>query len=243
MKAFLLAAGEGTRLRPLTFQTPKCLIPISGVPLLEIWFRLLERHGVTDVLINTHLLADRMEAFVRGLRTSIRTRLEHEPELLGSAGTVRRHRGFVQGESAFWIVYADSLTDLDLSSLLRFHRERKSLLTLGLFHTDVPRDSGIATLAPDGRITGFVEKPADPPGDLSNTGIMVASPDLVEEIPDRVPCDFSFHVLPRLVGRMHGLVMHDFFIDIGTWANYEKAQREWNDLKKKTGRGGHGKNA
>jgi mannose-1-phosphate guanylyltransferase len=227
MKAFLLAAGEGTRLRPLTSEIPKCLLPVGGMPLLGLWYRLLEKHGVTEALVNTHHLAGKVESFVRTFKTPIRTRLDHEPVLLGSAGTVRRNRSFVENEPAFWIVYADGLTDMDLGALLAFHRRKRSMLTLGLFHTPVPKESGIAALDPDGRIVDFVEKPSDPKGDLSNTGVMAASPELLDEIPDRVPCDLSHDVLPGLAGRMHGLVTDRFFIDIGTPESYRRAQEEW----------------
>jgi mannose-1-phosphate guanylyltransferase len=227
MKAFLLAAGEGTRLRPLTLDMPKCLVPIGGVPLLEIWYRHLERHGVREVLINTHHRPEQVEAFVRRLETPVRTTLTYEESLLGSAGTVLKNRDFAAGEEAFWIVYADSLTTLDLGEIMRFHRQKESILTLGLFHTDIPKESGIVTLDSEGRVSAFVEKSPDPPGDLSNTGVMAASPALFDEIPERPVCDLSYHVLPRLVGRMHGLVRSEFFIDIGTMDNYRKAQEAW----------------
>lgn len=102
MKAILLAAGVGSRLRPLTDHTPKCLVPVGGRPLLAIWFDALVRHGVTEVLLNTHHLADRVGEFVathtpRGLRVT----LFHEPVLLGSAGTVKANRDFVAGEASF----------------------------------------------------------------------------------------------------------------------------------------------
>ena len=218
-------------MRPLTYETPKCLLPIGGVPLLEIWYRLLERHGVGEILINTHQLSGKIEDFIRRLATPIKTRLTFEPELLGSAGTILRNRDFIQNESSFWIIYADSLTVMDLSALLRFHLEKKSILTLGLFHTDVPRESGIATLDSAGRIVDFIEKPSDPPGDLSNTGIMAASPELIDEIPGRYPCDLSYQVLTKLKGRMYGKVMPGFFIDIGTLANYKRAQKAWDTIK------------
>lgn len=214
-------------MRPLTFKTPKCLIPIAGVPLLEIWYRLLEKQGVTEALINTHHLADQVREFIRSLQTSIHTELTYEPELLGSAGTIRRNRDFVRGEKDFWIIYADSVTTMPLENLLRFHREKESILTMGLFHTDVPKESGIVTLDESGRIVGFVEKSLDPPGDLSNTGIFAASPSFLNEIPDQYPSDLSYHVLPKLVNRMYGKVLDGFFIDIGTMINYRIAGKEW----------------
>jgi mannose-1-phosphate guanylyltransferase len=235
MKAFLLAAGEGTRLRPLTFDTPKCLVPIGGVPLLEIWYRHLKRQGVGEVLINTHHFSHKVEEFVRRLKTPIQTRLTYEPKLLGSAGTILYNKDFVEDEPAFWIIYTDSVTTMNLEELLRFHQEKKSTLTMGLFHTDIPKESGIATLDEDGRITDFVEKPQDPPGDLSNTGIMVASQDLFKEIPDRFPCDLSYQVIPRLIGRMYGMVTDQFFIDIGNLTNYQTAQKKWESIKSMLG--------
>lgn len=235
MKAFLLAAGEGTRLRPLTFHTPKCLIPIGGIPLIEIWYRQLERIGVREVLINTHHLAEKVKTFIQGLTTSIRTHITFEPELLGSAGTIAKNREFVAKEPYFWIIYLDSLTTMDFMELFQFHQKKNAILTLGLFHTDVPHDSGIVTLDEQGRIMDFVEKPKDPPTDLSNTGIMIASPQLLNEIPDKIPCDLSYDVLPRLVGRMYGKVIEAFFIDIGTVERYQKVIQKWDTIKKELG--------
>lgn len=235
MKAFLLAAGEGTRLRPFTFYTPKCLIPIGGIPLLEIWYRQLERIGVREVLINTHHLPEKVTEFIESLKTPIQTHITFEPELLGSAGTIAQNRTFVEKEPYFWIIYVDSLTTMDLMDLLQFHQKKNSILTLGLFHTDVPHDSGIVTLAGDGRIIDFIEKPKNPPTDLSNTGIMIASPSLLDEIPRKIPCDLSYDVLPKLVGRIYGKVTEAFFIDIGTIERYQEALKKWDTIKKGLG--------
>lgn len=235
MKAFLLAAGEGTRLRPLTFETPKCLIPIGGIPLLNIWYRYLEKNGITEVLINTHHLAHKVLEFVGHLETPIKTQITFEPELLGSAGTILKNSDFVRDENLFWIIYADSLTAMDMGKLLHLHQEKQSVLTLGLYHTDVPRECGIVILDKAGRIVSFIEKPSDPQGDLSNTGVMVASPDLLSEIPEKVPCDLSYQVLPRLLHRMYGLVTDSFFIDIGDPERYQTAQRNWNSMRTQFG--------
>ncbi len=222
-------------MRPLTFETPKCLLPIGGVPLLEIWYRQLERRGVTDALINTHHLADKVQKFIRGLDTGIRTIITHEDRLLGSAGTLLKNRRFVDGEEAFMIVYADGLTSLELEPLVKVQRDKNPVLTMALFHTDIPKESGIVTLDSEGRITGFVEKPEHPPGDLSNTGVMAASPRLFDHIPDAIPCDMSYHVIPRLLGRMRGVVTDRFFIDIGNLANYRIAQEKWEEVKMQLG--------
>ncbi len=235
MKAFLLAGGEGTRLRPFTFHAPKCLIPIGGIPLLEIWYRQLERIGIREVLINTHHLPENVTSFIQSLKTSIQTHITFEPELLGSAGTILQNRAFVEKEPYFWIIYVDSLTTMDFMDLLVFHQKNHSILTLGLFHTDVPQDSGIVTLDAQGRVIDFVEKPQEPRTDLSNTGIMIASPQLIEEIPEKIPCDLSYDVLPKLIGRMYGKVTEAFFIDIGTVERYQEALRKWDFIKKELG--------
>ena len=234
MKAFLLAAGEGTRLSPLTVHIPKCLVPIAGKPLLEIWFDLLLRYGISEVLINTHHLAGQVEDFIRFLKTPIKTHLTYEPELLGSAGTLLQNRDFVKNEPFFWIIYTDSLTDANLGRLMRFHKKADSLLTLGLFHVDNPTQSGIVLLDCENRIVNFIEKPANPSSDLANTGIMIASPSLLDEIQCCNPCDLSLNVLPNFVGRMYGKLIEGFFIDIGTPERYNKALTKYKQLSQIT---------
>ena len=116
MKAFLLAAGNGTRLRPLTDSIPKCLLPIQGVPLLEIWLNNCRAAGITDVLVNAHAHAEAIRQFAAEQKTGVRMRIVEEPELLGSAGTLAENREFIAGEESFFILYADVLTNVDLST-------------------------------------------------------------------------------------------------------------------------------
>src|SRR5438552_6352658 len=122
MKAVLLAAGRGTRLKPLTDSVPKCLLPIAGRPLLEYWLLLLARHGVTEVLINLHHLPDAVRRFLARSPHGPPVRTVHEPVLLGSAGTLWANRDWVSGEEEFLIACADNLTNADLGSLMRAHR-------------------------------------------------------------------------------------------------------------------------
>lgn len=228
MKAFLLGAGVGSRLRPLTDHTPKCLVPVGGRPLLSIWFDALVRHGVTEVLLNTHHLPERVRDFVaRETPAGLQVTLFHEPVLLGSAGTVKANRDFVRGEAAFFVIYADNLTDVDLSDFRQFHEARKSPFTLGLFHTPQPRECGIASLAADGRVTAFVEKPAHPVGDLANAGLYLAGPSVFDLIPDKPVADFGFDVLPLLVGKMFGYTIPGFFCDLGTPERLAWARAQW----------------
>jgi len=238
MKAFLLAAGEGTRLRPYTFTVPKCLIPIHDRPILEIWINLLESHGVTEVLINTHHLAGEVEKFVAHHRqkTKVRLTTTFEPTLLGSAGTLWVHRKLVQDSKAFLIVYADNLTDVDLSQMVAFHnqcRKRGGILTMGLFRAPDPRACGIAVLDQTARIVKFVEKPERPESNWANAGIYVASPDIFDYFPPYTGklgqsiLDIGYHVIPRLTGNAFGWEVKAYLRDIGTVASYHQALQEW----------------
>src|SRR6266852_3050602 len=121
MKAFLLAGGLGTRLRPLTDSTPKCLLPIQGIPMLQIWFDICRQYGIDEVLINVHAHSDAVRKFIQGNRNPLRVRLFEEAALLGSAGTVLANQAWVNKERSFWVFYADVLTTCDLKEMLTFH--------------------------------------------------------------------------------------------------------------------------
>lgn len=224
-KAFLLAAGLGTRLRPLTDATPKCLVPIGGRPLLHWWLALCERLGVREVLINTHAHAEQVRDFVRARKTPLKVTLSHEETLLGSAGTLAANRAFAAGEPDFWIFYADTLIGPGLAPLASLHRARGADLTFGLFRSPNPASGGVVELAPDGRVRSFEEKPAAPKSDLVAAGVYVAGPALLAALPPSAG-DLSRVVFPKLIGNAFGLVL-DPVIDLGTPESYARAQKEW----------------
>lgn len=228
MKAFLLAAGLGTRLRPLTDTTPKCLVQVGDRPLLEIWLDALAKAGVDEVLVNTHHLAAQVESHVAARATSPAVRLAHEPVLLGSAGTLLANRDFVAGEQVFLAVNADNLTDFDLRVLVDTHRAAGAVATLCVFRSPQPSQCGIVDVAADGRVVGFEEKPADPRGDLANAGMYAFGPDVFDEIPRVLPCDIGYDLLPRLARRAHAVSIGDaYFRDIGNAAALRQARDEW----------------
>lgn len=232
MKAFLLAAGKGTRLRPLTDCVPKCLVRIAGRPLLGHWFALCERYGIDEVLVNLHHLPEQVKSYIQMRNFQGRVHLYYEPELLGSAGTLKANRGFVKGEASFFIAYADNLTDVNLEKMLQFHRTHSGVLTMGLFHAPQPQQCGIAQVDDKERIVAFVEKPKHPQSDLANAGIYVARPEFFSYIPDKIPADIGHDVLPQLVGNMYGYVIEEYLLDIGTWENYHKAQGVYSDANR-----------
>lgn len=233
MKAFLLAAGMGTRLSPLTDSSPKCLLPINGVPLLEIWLEHLERHGIDQVLVNTHWLHAQVEDFLHARHSArLTVSSSYEPELLGSAGTLLTHKNWVADEKAFLILYADNLTNVDLDRLVRFHDSHDLPFTLGVFRTADPHHCGIVETDANGVVTAFVEKPRAPRSNLAAAGIYVADSRLFDFFPNKesrssLPLDLGLHVLPQLAGSMRVYCIEEFLLDIGTPQRYRQAQRLW----------------
>lgn len=226
MKAFLLAAGLGTRLRPLTDDVPKCLVPLNGKPLLDYWFSLLAAHGVTEVLVNVHHHAEKVEAFLRASRYPFRITPFYEPQLLGSAGTIWANRDWVAGEQNFLIAYADNLTNADLSAFRQFHANQNAVLTMGLFQTNRPKECGIALLDHQKTIVDFAEKPQQPKSTLANAGLYVASPEIFDFFEDKYPQDLGFDILPKLVGQMKGFHIKNYLLDIGNMERYQRAIRD-----------------
>ena len=227
MKAFLLAAGLGTRLRPVTDSIPKCLVQVGGRTMLDIWLDALAEAGVAEVLVNTHHFADLVEAHVAQRQCAPVVRVSHEPELLGSAGTLLANRDFVAGDEMFLVVNADNLTDFDLGLLVDAHRSGGADATLSVFRAPRPSQCGVVEVE-DGWVVGFAEKPEAPRSDLANAGMYAFSPRVLEEIRPPLPRDIGFDLLGRLVGRARAVGIGDsYFIDIGTPAALEHARHEW----------------
>jgi len=229
MKAFLLAAGQGTRLRPITDEVPKCLVPIRGVPILEIWMEICRGAGIDEVMINLHTHAHIVRDWVNNHRNGIRVLLAEEPTLLGSAGTVLAGRDWVASESCFWILYADVLTNANLSRMLEFHTKRQPA-TLGLYQVQDPSSCGVVSFDENMIIRNFLEKPAHPRSRWAFSGVMIGTPELLNRIPSRSPVDLGFDVLPRLTGQMLAYPISDYLLDIGTLENYQAAQASWPGL-------------
>lgn len=225
-KALLLAGGTGSRLRPITDTTPKCLVPIAGRPLLDYWFTALHAAGIRDVLINTHHLRPQVSDYIRDRNQNGWSVVEAwEPELMGSAGTIRANSEWCHDTDHCLIVYADNLSTLDLGQFLEFHESHQDPFSMMLFRTQTPKSCGIATLDADQRVIDFVEKPEKPTSDLANGGVYAVTADAYREIADMRAFDLGFDVLPRFVGRMRGWEFPGFHLDIGTHENLERAER------------------
>jgi len=230
MKAFILAAGNGTRLRPLTDSVPKCLLPIQGVPLLEIWLTNCRAAGITGILVNAHAHAQAVKQFAATQKSGVAVSVVDEPQLPGSAGTLAENRAFVAGDEAFFVLYGDVLTNVDLRRMLAFHRQKNLAATLGIYQAPDPTRCGVVSMDEDDVIQEFVEKPARPVSNWAFSGVMICGREIFDFLPDRRPADIGFDLLPKMAGKMAGYRISEYLIDIGTPENYQAAQQSWPGL-------------
>jgi len=230
LKALLLAAGLGTRLRPLTDKVPKCLVAIRGKPLLEYWLDLLFADGIEAAVINTHHLAGQVRDFVAASRWKDRIELVHEEALLGTGGTVLRNRAQFAAQ-AFLVAHADNLTRFDVRAFCERHRLRPpgTVITMMTFVTDAPCSSGIVVEDASGIVREFHEKVADPPGNRANAAVYIFEPEVIAflESLGRPVIDLSTEVLPRFLGRICSFHNASYHRDIGTLESLRKAELEY----------------
>lgn len=230
MRGILLAAGFGTRLRPMTNTIPKCLVPIKNQPLLDIWLERLTRFNLGPFLINTHYLADKVERFIDASPHRNLVTLVNELELRGTAGTLIANIDFFQGEDGM-LIHADNYCLADLEAFIEAHKNRPSecLLTMMTFRTTEPSSCGIVELDERGVVTGFYEKIAEPPGNLANGAVYILSAELLEQLGSKLLTlkDFSTEVLNCLVGRIYSYETPEVHLDVGTPENYQLANNLW----------------
>ena len=143
MKAFLLSAGLGKRLRPITNEIPKCLVPINNIPLIEYWFRLFRKYGIKDILINTHYLHEKIMSYIETNAKDLNISIKYEPNLLGSLGCILINKDFISRDESFLVFYSDNLTNLNLRNFISYHKSHEFPITMGLFRCSNPRQSGI----------------------------------------------------------------------------------------------------
>src|SRR5919199_1398256 len=238
MKAVIMAGGQGTRLRPLTSDQPKPMIPIVNAPCMEHIVGLLKRHGFTDIAVTLQFMPDEIrDYFGDGSDWGVDMHYSIEDAPAGTAGSVKmaEQQLGLEGERLL-IISGDALTDADLSLLVEFHEEKGSEATMVLKSVENPLDFGIVITEEDGRISRFLEKPAwgQVFSDTVNTGIYVLEPSVLGEIPPEEEHDFAKELFPKLLeaGRpLYGYVTEDYWQDIGTLEQYMQAQRDVLDGK------------
>jgi mannose-1-phosphate guanylyltransferase len=228
MRALLLAAGLGTRLRPLTNIMPKCLVPIKGQPLLGIWLERLTRAGIGPFLVNSHYLVNQVVAFIEASPYRDQVTLVNELELQGTAGTLIANLDYFQGEDGL-LIHADNYCLADFTAFQQAHRNRppECLMTMMTFRADRPASCGIVELDERGVVMGFHEKVAKPPGNLANGAVYILSADLLNKLAMNLHTvtDFSVEVLSRLMGRIYSFETSEVFLDVGTPETYEQANK------------------
>jgi mannose-1-phosphate guanylyltransferase len=238
MRALLLAAGIGSRLRPLTNTTPKCLVRVHDRPLLDYWLDLVFEGGVERALLNTHWLAEQVRAHVENSPWCQRIDLVHEDELLGTGGTVLANRTWFGNES-FLVAHADNLTDFDVAGLIAAHTNRPAgcIMTMLGFRTDDPRSCGILELDGQNRVLAFHEKVENPPGNLANGAVYIFEPEVIDDIArlGRNVVDLSTEIIPNYLGRILCVETSGYHRDIG---NPESLRRAHSEFKHRPRHGG-----
>jgi len=232
MKAFILAAGLGTRLRSLGLEVPKVMVPIGGKPLLEHHLELFKRQGIRELIVNVHHLPEQItKYFGDGTRFGVKITYSQEPELLGTAGAVKKMEQELR-DGAFIVFYGDNLVRVDFKPLVVFHQARHAMATVALFASPEPWTGGVVEMDLNGRVVRFVEKP-DPKQvstNLISAGIFVVEPQVLSVIPAGRFYDFGKDVFPKLLTEgqpVYAMKPEAYIQDIGTPERLAKAQHDF----------------
>jgi NDP-sugar pyrophosphorylase family protein len=234
VKAVVLVGGEGTRLRPLTSTTPKQLLPIAEVPMVERVLASLSRHGVDDAVLSLGYRPDAfLDAYPNASAGGVRLSYAVEPEPLDTAGAIRFAAEEAKVTDTFVAVNGDVLTDVDVSALVAFHRDRRAMATIALVAVDDPSRFGVVPTDDDGRVVAFVEKPpaGQAPSDCINAGTYVLEPEVLELIPKGRRVSVERETFPALVaeGTLYALRSDEYWLDTGTPDAYLRANADFVD--------------
>src|SRR6266536_3177396 len=229
MKSVIMAGGEGTRLRPLTANQPKPMLPLGNRPMMEHIVRHVHNHGFKDIVVTVQFLASQVRNyFGDGSDMGVDLTYATETTPLGTPGSARN--AAEQLQDTFLVISGDALTDVDLGELVAFHRQSGAMGTVALKHMENPLEFGIVITREDGRIERFLEKPhwGQVFSDTINTGIYVLEPEDFDHIPDR-PSDFACDIFPKLLelgAPLYGFVVDGYWEDVGNLEAYQKAHQD-----------------
>ena len=235
MKAVIMAGGEGSRLRPLTCDRPKPMVPLLNKPTMEHIVNLLKKHGITDIGVTLQYMPQAiMDHFGDGSEFGVNLQYFIEKEPLGTAGSVKNGEEFL--DETFLVISGDALTDFDLQKAIDYHREKKALATLVLTTVDNPLEYGVVITEKTGEISRFLEKPSwgEVFSDTVNTGIYILEPQVLAEFPAEKKYDFSQDLFPKLLKEekpMYGCVLDGYWCDIGNLQQYQQAHFDILDRK------------
>jgi mannose-1-phosphate guanylyltransferase len=230
MKSLLLAAGLGTRLRPITDTVPKCLVPIQGKPLLAYWLDLLKPDAENPALINTHYLPGLVGDFIKTSPWKMHCTLVNETELLGTGGTILHNQACFR-DAAFLVIHADNLTRFDLDAFIDAHHRRPPgiEITMMTFDTDMPQSCGIVETDKNNIVIGFQEKSPNPRGIRANAAVYIMEPSIIAFLQslNKKIIDVSTELLPHYLHRMQMFHNADYHRDIGTPQSLQLAEIEF----------------
>ncbi|HEX9059704.1 MAG TPA: mannose-1-phosphate guanyltransferase [Clostridia bacterium] len=235
MKAIIMAGGEGSRLRPLTCDLPKPMVPVMNKPIMEHIINLLKSHGITDIAVTLMYLPQKIrDYFGNGSNFGVNLKYFIEDTPLGTAGSVKNASDFL--DDTFVVISGDSLTDMDLTAAFEFHRKNNSQATLVLTKVDVPLDYGVVITEKNGEVKGFLEKPSwgEVFSDTVNTGTYILEPEVLNYIQKGDKFDFSHDLFPLMLKNkdaIFGYVSHGYWCDIGDLQTYLESHYDMFDKK------------
>ncbi len=235
MKALLLSAGLGTRLRPITNTIPKCLVPINGKPLLQYWLENLTECGVEEFIINTHYFSEKIEEFINKSIYKDKVTLVYEKELLNTGGTVLYNKDLFNKDEPFLLVHADNLSFCNFKEFIESHKTKENyMLTMMLFQTEIPESCGIVELDKNNLVQNFYEKVSNPPSNLANGAVYICNYEILDFLKslNKSNIDFSIEVIPQFMGRINTYLNSIYHKDIGTINSYAEAQIDILDFVK-----------
>lgn len=223
MKAVILVGGEGTRLRPLTCNTHKAMVPVLNKPFLEHMLLYLKRHGIDDIILALCYLPERIRSYFGDTRLGVKLTYVIEESPLGTGGAVKNAQRYL--DDVFFVFNGDIFTDIDLQAMLSFHLERKAKVSIALTPVEDPTAYGVVETRTQGRVKRFVEKPSwqEVTTNLINAGIYILDPEVLGGIPPHIPFMFERHLFPRLLDNgvpIYGYPSDAYWIDMGTPEKY-----------------------
>jgi len=228
MKAMLLSAGYGKRLRPITDNIPKCLVSVKNKPILEIWLENLNKVGVNSCLINTHHLSEKVKKFCEESKFKNNIVLKHEKELLGTAGTLLHNIDFYENSDGF-LLHSDNYCMENLKNFIDAHnsRPKECLMTMMTFYTKNPKESGICEVNRKNILVDFNEKSENPKGNLANGAVYILSAELISLIKKKFnnSKDFSNDIISKLKNKIYCYESNKTFIDIGNIKSLNEANK------------------
>lgn len=237
MIALLLAAGLGERLRPITNDIPKCLVPIGGRPLLDFWIESMISINISKIIINTHYHAKVVHEFIEQHQYKDKIEILYEPKLVGTGGTLREVAEIIKNQDVL-VAHSDNFCPLPMDDFINCFETRHNVIeiTMMTFRTETPASCGIVEIDDRGIVQKFHEKVLDPPGNLANGAVFILTNDTVQFVKkhNAMYLDFSKDILPHYMGRINTWENKLYHRDIGTPESYLQCLKDWEHLQNKS---------